>query len=235
MDFLIAASALHLLLTRAPRLTQEVLDHPGTFVSLPVHPGPKSQISPGWRVSPMMHFTSLQSLRWAYGQGSIPPGIAVGYDNEHWQFTPAPEKAHPSASVRKFAALVHAHHDDYFQLGNLPVDGSPMGGARFAQAIDIQAQSAERDPERYRAIVLRDARTARRWNPHVLIFAGISTNPPPGTPVSLAALEQDVRAIRGTVNGYWLNVPAKGACCPRCGEQNVGLALRLLPWLQRKR
>ncbi len=229
MNFLIASSVLHLLLGKSPILTREVLDQPGTFVSLPIHP---SGMPPkGWRVSRLFHFTSIPALRRAYRQGAISAGAAVGYDNERWRFTPAQEQANPTAAVRTFAALVHAHHDAYFQLGNLPVDGSPMGGARWAQAIDIQAQYAERNPVRYRAIVLRDVRIIRRLNPHAQIFAGISTNPPPGTPVSLSTLERDVQETSALVSGYWLNVPAKGAYCPQCGQQNLGLAVRLLQWI----
>ncbi len=234
MHFLIASSALHLLLTKAPILTQEVLDHPGTYISLPISDNAESQIPKGWKVSPLFHFTSIPALRAAFRQGWIPYHTAIGYDNERWRFTPSWERDHPTKAVRTFARIVHQNYCTYFQLGNLPVNGSPMGGARWAQAIDLQSQYAERNPAQYLKIVRQDVKVARRLHPTIQIFAGISTNPAPGTPVTLSELTQDVRATQGLVNGYWLNVPARGAYCPHCGKQNVGLAIRLLQWLHQE-
>jgi len=231
MNFLIAASTLHLLLAKAPSLTREVFDRPGTYVSIPVGNDTESLIPQSWKVSPLFHFTSIPALRAAFRQGWIPCHTALGYDNERWPFTPISEQQHPTKAVRTFARIVHRNFCTYFQLGNLPVNGSPMGGARWAHAIDIQAQYAERDPTTYRQIVLQDAWIARKLNPNIQIFAGISTNPPPGTPVTLQELRKDILATKGVVNGYWFDIPKKGPYCPNCGKQNFQLAVRLLSWI----
>ncbi len=234
MDFLMTASTLHLLLAKAPSLTREVFDRPGTYVSIPAGDNTESMIPKGWKVSPLFHFTSIPALRAAFRQGWIPFHTAIGYDNERWHFTPSTEQQHPSQAVRAFARIVHRNFCNYVQLGNLPVNGYPMGGARWAQAIDIQAQYAERDQAKYRQIVLQDAQIARKLNPNIQIFAGISTNPPPGTPVTLQELRKDILATKGVVNGYWFAVPKKGTYCPHCGKQNILLAVRFLQWISEK-
>jgi len=231
MDFLIAASTLHLLLAKAPALTREVFDQPGTYVSIPAGDNTESMIPKGWKVSPLFHFTSIPALRAAFRHGWIPFHTVIGYDNERWRYTPATERRDPGHAVRTFAGIVHRNFCAYFQEGNLPVDGSPVGGARWAQAIDIQVQYAERDPARYRHIVLQEARIARKLNPRIQVFAGISTNPPPGTAVTLRELQQDILATQGVVSGYWFAMPRRGAYCPRCGGQNIRLAIRLLLWI----
>lgn len=75
---------------------------------------------------------------------------------------------------------------------------------------------------------------ARRFYPSVIVIAGLSTNPPPGTPVTVAELVQDVFATRSVVDGYWLNVPAPGSACPRCGPQNPRLGRVFLQTLARR-
>ncbi|MCY0885482.1 MAG: hypothetical protein OWV35_06300 [Firmicutes bacterium] len=224
--WIIAASALDRIAGNPA--VRQVLDHPSTWVSVPVH---GQGLPQGWRVTPFVHFASEAALARAVRTGRLPPGIrGLGYDNERWPLTPAREQRNPARYVARAAALAHRHRWAYLQLGNLPVDGSRVGGARWAQVIDLQVQSAERDPARYAALVRRWTAAARRRNPQVQVVAGLSTNPPPGTPVTLAELEADVRASERVVNGYWLNLPEPGRACPRCGPPDPALAVRLLAW-----
>ncbi|PSR24902.1 hypothetical protein SAMN00768000_2429 [Sulfobacillus thermosulfidooxidans DSM 9293] len=225
--WLIAGSALEKLAHFSA--AQSVLDHPSTWVSLSLS---GRGIPYGWHITPFVHFASEAALVKALRHGTVPKGIkGLGYDNEGWSLTPLIEQQHPAQYVEAAAAIAHHHHWAYLQLGNLPVHGSPVGGARFAQIIDLQVQSSERIPAVYLRRVRALVAAARHLNPHVLVIAGLSTNPPPGTPVSLNELETDIQETRRFVNGYWLNIPTPGLACPRCGPQNVSLAEKLLAWI----
>ena len=104
-----------------------------------------------------------------------------------------------------------------------------MHGAAFATAVDLQIQFSERTPARYTALVRRLSYQARALRKSVAVFAGLSTNPPPGTPVTATTLLQDVRTTQDLVAGYWLNIPSNhSGACPRCGPQNPGVAIALL-------
>jgi hypothetical protein len=59
------------------------------------------------------------------------------------------------------------------------------------------------------------------------VSAGISTNPS-GQQVTAAQFAAVVNAVRWYVNGFWLNIPAGGAACPRCGTPQPQVALPLL-------
>jgi len=102
--------------------------------------------------------------------------------------------------------------------------------ARYADVIDIQAQGSETNTAAFAAFVTAAAAQARAANPHVIVLAGISTNPT-GHQVSAAQMRAAITATAGTVDGYWLNIPAGGPSCPRCGQpqpQVVAAALHAL-------
>ena len=61
------------------------------------------------------------------------------------------------------------------------------------------------------------AAQARAANPRVAILAGLSTNPP-GAEVTTGQLAAAIRVTRGTVDGYWLNIPGRGPRCPTCNS-----------------
>ncbi len=190
-------------------------------------------------------FTSYATLRTALADGTLPRGTrAVLYDNEDWTLTPVNEQRNPAKYEALAAALVHAHHllfvstpattltdllapgvtDHYAAYLRL---GLAASAARYADAIDIQAQGAEADLAKYAAFVRAAAEQARAANRHVLVFAGISTNPD-GQHVTGAQFAAAVNAVRRYVSGFWLNVPAGGTACPRCGTPRPQVALPLL-------
>jgi hypothetical protein len=91
--------------------------------------------------------------------------------------------------------------------------------------IDIQAQGSEANLSRFTSFVKEAAAQARGANPHVIVLAGISTNPS-GELVSGAQFTSFYNAVRADVNGYWLNIPAQGTACPKCGTPQPKVAAR---------
>lgn len=185
----------------------------------------------GWHGQAIESFTSFGAFKSAVAHHTLVPGVVgVGYDNESWSLTPSAERANPAHYESAFAALAHARHLQYWQLGNLAASpGGRVHGAAFATAVDLQVQSSERTPARYTALVRRLSYQARALRKSVAVFAGLSTNPPPGTPVTATTLLQDVRTTQDLVAGYWLNIPSNHSrACPRCGTQNPGVAIALL-------
>ncbi len=185
----------------------------------------------GWHGQAIESFTSFGAFQSAVAHNTLVPGVVgVGYDNESWSLTPSAERSNPARYESAFAALAHTRHLQYWQLGNLGASpGGRVHGASFATAVDLQVQSSERTPARYSALVRRLSYQARALRESVAIFAGLSTNPPPGIPVTATTLLQDVRATQKVVDGYWLNIPSNHSrACPRCGPQNPGVAIALL-------
>ncbi|WP_152627290.1 hypothetical protein [Streptacidiphilus melanogenes] len=194
------------------------------------------QIPSGWSSTPTADFTSYRDLRAAFAENRVDPRIrAVLYDNEHWGMTPAAEQADPARYDRLAAQLTHRHHLVFLaapstDLASVLRPGSSGGRGTFgalldaglfgqlapsADVLDIQSQGAEADPAKFAAFVRAAAAQARSANPDIRVLAGISTNPS-GQAVSAAAITRAAQAVRGDVDGFWLNDPAAGAACPRC-------------------
>ncbi|MEU9129954.1 hypothetical protein AB0D08_17900 [Kitasatospora sp. NPDC048540] len=188
----------------------------------------------GWRSTPTASFDSYTALESALTGNRLDPRIrAVLYDNEHWPQTPAAEQADPVRYDRMAADLVHRHHllfiaapatdlvealrpgtasgafDTFLKLG--------LAGeiARDADVLDLQAQGAEDNPTLFASFVAAATAQARRANPRIKVLAGLSTNPS-GRAVGAAQIDRAARAVRSTVDGYWLNDPAASAACPGC-------------------
>lgn len=180
------------------------------------------------------------------------PGVAVVlYDPESWPMTPRAEQIDPVAAVCRAAAIAHAHGKRLIAtpavdlLRQVAPDASHRGQryrafeqtgwigamAKCTDGVEIQAQGAEANPALFRQFVDTEARQARAANPDVLVLAGISTNPD-GRRVSTQQLFEDVRAVRPVVDGFWLNIPAGGKYCPRCGEPQPQVAVQLLQSLE---
>ncbi|MGH8280448.1 MAG: hypothetical protein ACRETQ_12935 [Gammaproteobacteria bacterium] len=190
--------------------------------------------------------TSTQSSPSLAGVARIvenPSTAAVIYDPEAWPMTPPAEQTDPARAVCQAEAMAHAHHKlliatpavdllrfvapqsqrrlrgrghsrRYREFEQTGLAGSI---ARCADVYEIQAQGSEMDTAKFRQFVLAEARQARQANPRVVILAGISTNPS-GQRVTAQQLYAAVQSVRRSVSGYWLNIPAGGKYCPRCGE-----------------
>lgn len=219
----VAASALQKL--NDPGLAAKVFDHQRNYVVVN-HKG--LGIPQGWEVHPVESFPSEAAIASALDHGLVPKDVVgIGFDDESWSLTPASERADPTAAVKAASQIVHSHGLEYLQLGNLPVNSSKVGGAKYAAVVDIQAQSRERDTARYAAYVKALAAQARQFNPHVIVLAGISTNPT-GPPVTASELFDALQATHKVVDGYWFNLPSPGKACPRCNPANIEVAKQFL-------
>ena len=194
-------------------------------------------------------FTSYAEFERTLARGKIDPAVkAVLYDNEGWNLTPQQEQDNFADYARQFYTLAHRH--GYFVISTPALSlathlqpagerrfdtfvrlGFPGNAAKYADAIDIQVQGSEVNARTYAQFVTTAAAQARKANPKVLVFAGISTNPS-GHKVSVNQIVSAVEATRSVVDGYWFNVPQQGASCPRCNDFRPDMALDVLRTLQ---
>ncbi len=205
----------------------------------------------GYRAMPTASFRSYADLKKAIESGRLPKEVkAVLWDPESWQFTP-PEEQHDIARFDKLAAdLVHSRglifiatpatdltrvlspqvksnrYDEFVRLG------IARDAARYADIYEIQAQGSLGNLALYTRFVKAAAAQARAANPKVTVFAGLSTNPS-GKHVTPKDLFDAVRATRGVVAGYWLNIPGGGPACPRCGVAQPQVAVEMMKLLKR--
>jgi len=208
-----------------PNLAAKVFDHSQDYVVVN-HKG--SGVPAGWKVEPVESFTSESAIASALDNGLVPKDVVgIGFDDESWLLTPASERANPSGAVEAASQVVRSHGLAYLQLGNLSVNSSKVGGARYASVVDIQSQGKERDGAKYAAYVESMAAQARSFNPRVTVLAGISTNPT-GPPVTATQLFDAVQLTRKTVDGYWFNLPSPERACPGCNPANIEVAKQFL-------
>lgn len=120
--------------------------------------------------------------------------------------TPRAEGDSPAGYICKAALLAAA---DHIRLIEASTDGGPAGEQEAARcgayAVELQYQSWDGHPSRYLAKIAGLARALRRIRPHVTVIAGIGTDAS-GRPVSPATLYDSWHAVRGLVNGAWLNL-----------------------------
>jgi hypothetical protein len=239
-DWLISSATLNLL-SGAGMSTAELsadFDRSGVYLITGAHRGTGYSNTVGTQ-----SFTSVTMLQSALGHGLDPAVHAVLYDDEAWPLTPTAEQRDPAVAESRAAALTHAHH---LQLIAAPATdltrvlapgesgyaaylrlGLSATAAKAADVIDIQAQGGEADTAKYADFVRQAAAAAHAANPRVVVLAGISTNPS-GQHVTAERLRAAIDATRGSVDGYWLNVPQSGKACPHCGTAQPQVAVTLL-------
>lgn len=88
-------------------------------------------------------------------------------------------------------------------------------------------RSPPRPGRTYADFVRAAAGQVRASGSRARILAGLSSNPP-GAPVTSRQLAAAVDATRGVADGYWLNIPGRGARCPTCNPQRPDIAIRAL-------
>lgn len=163
-------------------------------------------------------------------------------DLEKWKFTPPGQQRHPAAACREAARVVgsskklllitpafdliraikpHYRGRIYPEFVKLHLAARM---ARYANLYEIQAQGCENNPRLYRWVVRRISRQVHRANPRATILAGLSTGPS-GQHTTAAQLMRDYKNTRRYVSGYWVNIPGKGAYCPRCGRPRPDVAI----------
>jgi hypothetical protein len=194
---------------------------------------------------PVVTFPAASELTHAVTSQQIPSGTrAVLYDPEAWPFTPANEQRHPVIAAGRAKVVTQRHGLALIAAPAMDLTKLHKGGhgqqwqkflslhligamASNVNVIELQAQSLERDVSVYAEFVRRAAAQARAVNPRVRILAGLSTNPP-GAPVTSGELVSAIEATARTVNGYWLNIPGRGARCPNCNPQQPGIGIAAL-------
>jgi hypothetical protein len=199
----------------------------------------------GFATVPVVTFTAVADLVRAVTQRQLPPGTgAVLYDPEAWSLTPAAEQRNPGQAAQQAAAAAHAHGLQLIvapALNLVTVRGrSPAprwqqflslriaaAVAAHADIVELQAQSLERDTAGYASFVRQAAAQVTTANPRATVLAGLSTNPP-GAAVSSQQLTAAIQATRGTVGGYWLNIPGQGPKCPTCNASNPQTGIQVL-------
>ncbi len=247
--WLIAASALQRLreVPGAAALAQETFDHPETFVIVGEKP---PHFLTRWKCQWGLSFPSYHAFDKRMKQGTLPHRVKfIILDQESWRFTPEKEKLNPSYYIRKSALLAHQYHLKLIATPAVDLVNSEIGRRRFsthfskysaflklkipqkcgayADLYEIQAQGSEKNLKIYLSFVKRAAHQAAKINPHLIILAGLSTNPS-GQKVTAERLYRDFQTTREFVEGYWLNVPAGGKWCPRCGKPDPGVGIRFL-------
>ncbi|MBE3567550.1 MAG: hypothetical protein IMW90_17690 [Thermogemmatispora sp.] len=222
-------------------LAKTYFDHAHTYLlgaGAPNFPTP-------WHSIPTVTFASDAAMQKAFASHTIPASVkAVVYDNEAWSFTPAQEQRQPGRYDQLAAELVHEHHLIFIATPatDLAHVINPAGGnsyqnflrlgiagaaARYADIYEIQAQGSELHTSTYVNFVRQAAEQARAANAHVIVLAGLSTNPG-GQHVTGEDLYRAVMATQSMVSGYWLNIPAGGRYCPRCGTPQPQVAIDFL-------
>ena len=193
---------------------------------------------------PVVAFSAVSELEQAVTGNQLPAGTyGVLYDPEVWPYTPVAEQRDPAQAAGQALAIAHAHGLKLIVAPALNLTAlQPSSGPRWRQflqlglagavakvtdVIELQAQSLERDTATYTDFVRAAAAQARAANPKVTVLAGLSTNPP-GAPVSSQQLNAAIRATRGMVAGYWLNIPGRGSRCPTCNAPRPDIGRQTL-------
>lgn len=211
-------------------LVKALFNNPGTYLVV------SSAGSPGAAQLPLatkvQRFTSFVAMQQAFTAGSVLPGVsAIMYDNEGWSLTPPDEKAQPVQFAAQAQALVHQHGMTFLftpavNLAKLSGgtgskwteylnENLAAGGAKVSDVFDIQAQQAQATPE-FQPFSDAAVQQARAANPGARILVGIGPDPN-GRTISAADILAAYQAVRGEVDGYWLNLPVGGIQCPNCG------------------
>lgn len=173
------------------------------------------------------------------------PAGGVIVDLENWPRTPLPQRRDPVEAYRRAAEIAKKHHQWLVATPATDlvrsIDPDYRGKiypkfvklhlaeriAPYARVYEIQAQGAERNPALYRSFVVEVSQQVRQAHPGITVLAGLSTNPG-GRPVPASVLERDIALTRGTVAGYWMNIPQAGRACPRCGKAHPEIAVQVL-------
>lgn len=202
------------------------LDNPNTMVQ-DLSPLSASPVPSGWDGAGTALWRSYAQFAADVDAGAVPSYVKVAhYDNETWPQTPEAEQRRPAYYERRFCALAHSEGllcylgpakdlcnvlpqpkgDDNAQCY---IDLNLAGqAARYADVIDIQAQTLEPAGARvYASFLRRAAAQARAANPDVLVLGNLS--PSPGSArLSAGRLYACARAGLRHVSGYYTTVNA---------------------------
>jgi hypothetical protein len=158
---------------------------------------------------------------------TIPDVLQVAmYDPEHWEATPLDERLDPHAAIETFGSLARSRgytalitpHPNLVSAPGNPLaakegetreaaylrSGIVEVAAANGDLIETQAQTLQRDPNRYRAFVAETVRIARATKRDVQVISGLSTHP--GYPATVAMLRNAWLSVRDLVDGHYLSL-----------------------------
>ena len=104
-------------------------------------------------------------------------------------------------------------------------DPQPAGAQRRCDRSTGAEPGAQ--PERLSLICGRGRRAGPRGQPEGAPARGTVDEPSGGQRWRLSELRDDVGATRSSIDGYWLNVPGRGARCPTCNAAQPEIAIDL--------
>jgi predicted component of type VI protein secretion system len=222
-------------LAEAPRIAKAVLPEPPSVILGPHH------TAEGTSVDTADAWTSAHAFQRNVRRYGDNPAYrhftSVVYDPERWDATPLAEQRDPAASYALFSRVARSRGwaviiTPHPSLTSVP--GAACGtndgesefdaflrcdltgqAARFADVVEVQAQSLQTQPDDYRAFVLEAAAHARLANPNVKVIAGLTTGPETSADQMYAAWD----AVRDLVDGYYLSISS---------EERVPIALAFL-------
>lgn len=177
-------------------------------------------------------------------------------DLEAWPGTPKRDQENPEKATRQCHEWAHQNGHDIRVIAVPAMDLMNViepnhKGTQFQAAIEfdlegklaiesdgveVQVENLEDDPEQYERTLrimvdqIKAARKNSNLSTDIPIYAGLSTGVvAKRIPVDrlLAHLKEDVARTRDFVTGYWMAIPPKDLC-PRCGDPNPQLAVKLL-------
>jgi hypothetical protein len=199
---------------------------PSTIVQN-VSPLSSSPVPDGWNSTGTALWRSYAQFAADIEAGKVPAYVKVAhYDNEAWAQTPEAEQRRPTFYGRRFCALAHSEGllcylgpgKDLCNVLPQPqgdnnaqcyIDLNLAGkAARYADMIDIQAQTLEPSGARaYASFLRRTAVQARAANPDVLVLGNLS--PSPGdVQLSARQLYACAHAALHYVSGFYTTVNA---------------------------
>ena len=235
--WMVASGALHLLSQAARQLIE---NSPNNLIIYA-----PSQTPANTPAVPVATFRSYASLATTLADGGLSKRFKyVLLDLEVWQFTPANEQADPILYYQEAARLLKNYGLELIAApgSNIFAQSPSLSGpnyqrmlssglfgavAPFAAIFSIQSQSLEFKPSLFSAYVSQAASALRSANPSIVVFAGLSTNPPAGT-ASASQLSAAMNSVSTSVHGFWLNIPKPGPSCPNCNPVNAAAANDLL-------
>ncbi len=172
------------------------------------------------------HFTNVNTFsHWVETRGGDRGYKTVLIDLEGWNVTPASEKATAADMETALCAAdrIGAKH-------GLEVIAAPVGVGMYPEqtaaakcgafAVDLQFQANEVHPGKYRALVRTAVKDIRAVSKRTLIIAGLGSNPSGFTAPPQVILDS-YKAVRSSVNGYWLNLPTWPDSSSPCGGPPV--------------
>jgi hypothetical protein len=212
-----------------PTIASMMLAGPGTYLLENPASDPRQVLGRG---VPTALFTSYHNFIAALHSHGISNNFrAVAYDPEYWSKTPTQEQQDPLRYLSLFAAAARARgykvilmpgRDLLLNSGGTCVKrtGETLDAAfvrcgidkaaRFSHIFELQCAPIELDIPELRSFTHLASLQARSVNPSVVLTSTVSTEPPGGVTASSADLIAAVRTMAPYVEGFQLNLSAKG-------------------------